>query len=197
MNANRPPLEIANFQRPEQILDLVENENLGDFTALIGMSQGVIAPGANLNGRPELMRVFAPLPIMEARRRSADACGLRGALRVAVRKHRRIHSRTPHRIAIKFVALITGIRIIGKGNTGTQSQRGSGRRRGAPRRFRALSAPLHKFGVEALCLACFRITREAGQSKRRCRDVCPAAMESFRWWRLDLMSVPMCGLRRC
>ena len=38
-------------------------------------------------------------------------------------------------------------------------------------RFRALSASPDRCGYEALCLACFRITRKAGQSERRCRDV--------------------------
>jgi len=42
-------VRIADFRKPEQILDLVENENVRDLISLIGMSQGMIAA----DGRPE------------------------------------------------------------------------------------------------------------------------------------------------
>jgi hypothetical protein len=46
---DQPAARITGFRKPEQILDLVENENVRDLISLIGMSQGVIAS----DGRPE------------------------------------------------------------------------------------------------------------------------------------------------
>ena len=46
---DQPMVRIADFRKPEQILDLVENENVRDLISLIGMSQGMIAA----DGRPE------------------------------------------------------------------------------------------------------------------------------------------------
>ena len=42
-------VRITDLQKPEQILDLIENENVRDLISLIGMSQGMIAT----DGRPE------------------------------------------------------------------------------------------------------------------------------------------------
>lgn len=43
------PAKISDFQKPEELLELIENEHLREFVALVGMSQGAFAS----DGRPE------------------------------------------------------------------------------------------------------------------------------------------------